>query len=54
MLSPNAMKRVFIVVCGVRTKTGNVQEACTMSASVAVQRTVVSPMGKTLLEPGSH
>ena len=54
MLSPNAMNFVFAIVCDTRTVTANPHDACAMSASVAVQRTAVSPMAKMLLEPGSH
>ena len=54
MLSPNAMNFVFAIVCDTRTVTANPHDACAMSASVAVQRTAVSPMAKILLEPGSH
>ena len=54
MLSPKAMNFVFAIDWEDRTVTGKVHAACFMSASVAVHRTVVSPMGKTLPEPGSH
>jgi hypothetical protein len=54
MLSPNAMNFVFAIVCDTRTVTGNTHAAVRISASVAVQRTSVSPMAKMLLEPGSQ
>src|SRR5436190_23440158 len=54
MLSPNAVNFVFASICDTRTLTGNSHDACAMSASFAVQRTVLSPIGKTLPEPGSH
>jgi hypothetical protein len=54
MLSPNAMNFVLLIVPVLRTMTGKVQDACALSASVAVQRTVDSPIGNTLLDPGSH
>ncbi len=54
MLSPNATNFVLAIVCDTRTVTLNPHEACAMSASVAVQRTAVSPIAKLLLEPGSH
>src|SRR5687768_3310282 len=47
MLSPNAMKRTRCN-CGARvTLTRNSQVACRLSPSVAVQLTVVSPIGNS-------
>jgi len=54
MLSPNAVNFVFAIVRDTRTVTPNSQDARAISASVAVQRTAVSPIANMLLEPGSH
>ena len=54
MLSPNAVKRVRDSVCDTRTRTEKPQAACFMSASDAVQCTVVSSIGNTLPDPGEH
>jgi hypothetical protein len=52
MLSPNATNFVLARTCETCTPTVNVQEACFISASVTVQLTTVSPIGKTLEDPG--
>jgi hypothetical protein len=47
MLSPNATNRVRLMVGGATTVTSNVQAPVRCRASVAVQVTVVAPIGKT-------
>ena len=54
MLSPKARNFVRDSVCDTRTRTVKPHAICALSASVAVHRTVVSPMGNTLPDPGSH
>src|SRR5687767_15999410 len=54
MLSPNAMNFVLERVCETRTVTANPHDACAVLASVAVQRTLVSPIAKVAADPGVH
>lgn len=54
MLSPNAMNFVLEIVCETRTVTRNPQDACALSASVAVQLTFVSPIENMPADPGVH
>jgi hypothetical protein len=46
MLSPNATNRVIVMVGAATTVIPTVQEAARCRASVAVQVTVVDPIGK--------
>ena len=48
MLSPNATNLVKAMVGAAATLTANVQDAVRCRASVAVQVTIVPPIGKTV------